>query len=107
MFLLAGNIHLLWMSTVLYGAGDGTVGDSLALMTISIELHLFRFFAGDQAQDPCQPSAYLKHIIAISAGRSGEFSLAVDANGYAYGWGYDKYGQCGNDESGNFVKDFA
>ena len=57
-------------------------------------------FRGDQAQDPCQPSAYLKHIIAISAGRSGEHSLAVDADGYPYGWGYNKYGQCGNGLSG-------
>ena len=50
---------------------------------------------------------YLRYIIAISAGRSGQHSLAVDANGYAYGWGYNKYGQCGNGESGSFVKDFA
>lgn len=46
-------------------------------------------------------SGYLEYIIAISAGRSGLHSLAVDANGYAYGWGYNKYGQCGNDESNN------
>lgn len=52
---------------------------------------------GLQAQDPCEPSDYLKHIIDISAGRNGRHSLAVDADGYAYGWGYNKYGQCGND----------
>jgi len=40
---------------------------------------------------------YLDDIVAISAGRSGLHSLAVDANGYGYGWGYNKYGQCGND----------
>jgi alpha-tubulin suppressor-like RCC1 family protein len=40
---------------------------------------------------------YLRHIIAISAGRSGRHSLAVDANNFVYGWGYNKYGQCGND----------
>jgi len=56
---------------------------------------------GEQADDPCQASAYLKHIIAISAGRSGEHSLAADANGYAYAWGYNKYGQCGNAVSGD------
>ena len=39
---------------------------------------------------------YLTYIAIISAGRSGLHSLAVDANGYAYGWGYNKYGQCGN-----------
>ena len=58
-------------------------------------------------QDPCSVTSALEHIIAISAGRSGQHSLAVDANGYAYGWGYNKYGQCGNGESGSFVKDFA
>ncbi len=42
-------------------------------------------------------SGYLEYIVAISAGRSGRHSLAVDANGYAYAWGYNKYGQCGND----------
>jgi alpha-tubulin suppressor-like RCC1 family protein len=40
---------------------------------------------------------YLSNIIQVSAGRSGRHSLAVDANGYAYAWGYNKYGQCGND----------
>ena len=64
-------------------------------------------FRGDQAQDPCQPSAYLKHITDISAGRSGQHSLAVDGEGHAYGWGYNQYGQCGNDRSGHFVKDFV
>jgi parallel beta-helix repeat protein len=43
---------------------------------------------------------YLKNIIAISAGRSGQHSLAVDANGFAFAWGYNYYGQCGNGESG-------
>ncbi len=56
---------------------------------------------GDQPDDPCQPSAYLKHITDISAGRSGQHSLAVDAEAYAFAWGYNEYGQCGNDQSGN------
>jgi hypothetical protein len=46
-------------------------------------------------------SGYLEYIIAISAGRSGQHSLAVDGDAYAYGWGYNKYGQCGNSESGD------
>lgn len=50
---------------------------------------------GEQPDDPCQPSAYLKHIIGISAGRSGEHSLAADANGYAYAWGRNTQGQLG------------
>jgi len=53
-------------------------------------------FRGEQADDPCQASDYLMHIIGISAGRSGEHSLAVDANGYAYAWGRNTHGQCGN-----------
>ena len=44
-------------------------------------------------------SGYLEYIIAISAGRSGEHSLAVDANNFAYAWGYDEYGQCGNGDA--------
>jgi len=56
---------------------------------------------GEQAQDPCNPNIFLKQIIGISAGRSGQHSLAIDANGYAYGWGYNEYGQCGNGESEN------
>ena len=47
------------------------------------------------------PNPNLARIIDISAGRSGEHSLAVDANGYVYAWGRNHYGQCGNDESGN------
>ncbi len=62
---------------------------------------------GGQPDDPSHPSAYLKHIIAISAGRSGEHSLAVDLNNLVYAWGRNEEGQCGNRESGNFVKDFA
>jgi len=45
-------------------------------------------------------AGYLQYIDSISAGRSGRHSLAVDANGYAYAWGYNKFGQCGNGESG-------
>jgi len=45
---------------------------------------------------------FLEDIIAISAGRSGEHSLAVDANNFVYAWGRNSDGQCGNDESGNY-----
>jgi alpha-tubulin suppressor-like RCC1 family protein len=44
---------------------------------------------------------YLRYIIAIAAGRSGQHSLAVDANNFVYGWGYNQYGQCGNGEYQN------
>jgi alpha-tubulin suppressor-like RCC1 family protein len=43
---------------------------------------------------------YLRYIIAISAGRSGEHSLAVDANNLVYAWGMNKEGQLGNDQNG-------
>jgi alpha-tubulin suppressor-like RCC1 family protein len=46
-------------------------------------------------------STYLEDIITISAGRSGRQSIAVDANHLVYAWGYNKYGQCGNGQSGN------
>lgn len=37
-------------------------------------------------------------IVYVSAGRSGTHSLAVDSNGYVYGWGNNEDGQCGNGE---------
>lgn len=46
-----------------------------------------RVLRGEQApEDPNNPDPNLARIIALSAGRSGQHSLAVDANGYAYGW---------------------
>ena len=91
----------------LSGAGAGIVGGQLGRNDVFESPFPVQVLRGDQPDDPCQSSDYLKHIIGISAGRSGRHSLAVDANGYGYGWGYNKYGQCGNGESGNFVKDFA
>jgi len=46
--------------------------------------------------DSNDPDPNLARIIDISAGRSGEHSLAVDANGYAYAWGRNEEGQLGN-----------
>jgi alpha-tubulin suppressor-like RCC1 family protein len=66
-----------------------------------------RVFRGDQPGDPCNPNDPLKYIIAISAGRSGEFSLAVDANGYVYGWGRNDAGQLGNGKSGDYEKELT
>jgi alpha-tubulin suppressor-like RCC1 family protein len=34
-------------------------------------------------------------------------SLALDVNGLVWSWGWNSEGQCGNGESGNFVKDCA
>ncbi len=56
---------------------------------------------GQQAPaDPNNPDPNLARIIDISAGRSGEFSLAADANGYAYAWGMNQEGQLGNNKLG-------
>lgn len=44
---------------------------------------------------------YLENIIAISAGRSGLHSLAVDANNFIWAWGRNEEGQLGNGESGS------
>lgn len=43
----------------------------------------------------------LPNIVAISAGRSGLHSLAADSSGYAWAWGYNYSGQCGNDSTQN------
>ena len=72
------------------GVGEGTSASSTPVQVLR----------GEQAAaDPNDPN--LARIVDISAGRSGEHSLAVDANGYAYAWGYNKYGQCGNEVSGD------
>ena len=41
----------------------------------------------------------LRNIVKVSAGRSGKHSLAVDSNGYVYGWGYNSSKQCGGSSS--------
>ncbi len=56
-------------------------------------------------QDPNNPNSFLRYIIQISAGRSGEHSLAVDANNFCYAWGYNEFGQLGNDEHGLVEKE--
>jgi parallel beta-helix repeat protein len=43
-------------------------------------------------------------VVYVSAGRSGEHSLIVDSNGYAYAFGLNDYHQCG-DESSDSQKD--
>jgi len=43
---------------------------------------------------------YLGNITCISAGRSGEHSLAVDSSDLVYAWGRNQEGQLGNDLNG-------
>jgi alpha-tubulin suppressor-like RCC1 family protein len=48
---------------------------------------------------------YLQDIDDVDAGWT--HSLALDVNGFVWSWGWNREGQCGKGESGNFVKDFA
>ena len=45
--------------------------------------------SGEQNDEPC---VYLENIVDISAGRSGEHSLAVSSDGYVWAWGRDNAG---------------
>jgi len=69
--------------------GDGTQSDRSTPVRVK---------SGDQ--DPGDPSSFLRYIECISAGRSGEHSLAVDANGFAWAWGRNNTGQLGNGQDG-------
>jgi len=60
---------------------EGQLGDSWQI-TRTTPVQVLR---GEQTSaDPNNPDPNLARIVDISAGRSGEHSLAVDANGYAY-----------------------
>ena len=69
---------------------------------------------GDNSNDPhstpvqvhgVDDVGYLGYIIAISAGRSGLHSIAVDTSNFVYAWGRNEEGQIGNDESGSDEKE--
>jgi alpha-tubulin suppressor-like RCC1 family protein len=80
-----------------YSGVLGTGSDDDAL----IENTLIRVWDGEMNT----PSDYLENIDDIDAGW--EHSLALDVNGFVWSWGWNREGQCGNGESGNFVKHFA
>jgi len=70
----------------------GQLGDE----TFTARTSPVQVLRGEQApEDPNNPDPNLTRIVGISAGRSGEHSLAADVNGYAYAWVYNEYGQCG------------
>ena len=75
--------------------GRGQLGNGYGVSSRSTPI---RVRAGEQsATDPNDP---LVNIIAISAGRSGEYSLAVsDPCGFVWAWGYNNCGQLGNNEN--------
>ena len=52
-------------------------------------------------------TTYLQNIDCISAGRSGEHSLAVSSSGLVYAWGRNEEGQLGNGESGGGEKELT
>ena len=54
-------------------------------------------------QNPAHPDSNLYNIIQVSTGRSGEHSLAIDANGFCYAWGLNNMGQCGVNASAMFL----
>ena len=66
--------------------GAGQLGDgSKTPRSVPIRVH-----GGEQG------APYLQNIICISAGRSGQHSLAIDANHYVWSWGFNNCGQLGN-----------
>ncbi len=77
--------------------GAGQLGNGKS-GTFEIETTPVQVLSGQQ--DTTDPNSPLKYIIDISAGRSGIHSLAVDANGFCWSWGYNFYGQLG---SGNYI----
>jgi len=86
----AGWTHSLALDSngMVWAWGDnyhGQLGDS------STEPHStpVKVLSGDQ--DPNDPNAPLKYIQSISAGRSGEHSLALDANGCVWAWGRTEF----------------
>jgi len=80
------------------GVGEGTSASSTPVQVLR----------GEQTpENPNDPDPNLARIIAISAGRSGEHSLAVDVNNLVYAWGRNQEGQCGNGESGTGYKEFV
>ncbi len=75
--------------------GDGQLGNG-AEGSKTYPIHVL---SGEQ--DPNNDDTFLKYIIDISAGRSGNHSLAVDANGFCYAWGLNNLGQLGDGSTAN------
>ena len=74
-----------------YDGGDYSPNQFAAYETTPVQV-----LTGEQ--DP-GGSTYLKDIIDIDAGRL--YSIALDADGYVWCWGFNHYGQLGNDSTDN------
>ena len=53
-------------------------------------------------RDPNSPTDANKGLQATQISAGGEHSLALGSDGYAYAWGYNTYGQLGNNSSYNY-----
>ena len=86
--------HCVWatggVDTINGYLGQLGNGDTVGSLT-PVQVH-----AGEQ--NPAHPSYPLRYITKISAGRSGEHSLAVDANNFCYAWGRNIEAQLGNNQ---------
>ena len=54
-----------------------------------------------RVRDPANPTDPSKGLQATQVSAGGDFSLAVGNNGYAYAWGWNYYGQLGNNTATN------
>ena len=55
-----------------------------------------------RVRDPASPADASKGLKAIQVSAGGAHSLAVGSDGYAYAWGYNHYGQLGNNTSSDY-----
>jgi len=83
------NNVLAWGNNAKGELGNGGTEDSYTPIKVK---------SGEQ--DPGNPNTFLEDIVAVSAGRSGEFSLALDNSKHVWSFGFNSKGQLGNGESG-------
>jgi alpha-tubulin suppressor-like RCC1 family protein len=89
--IAAGWIHSLALDKdqILWAFGAGNAGS----LGTGDEVDHFTPVKVHAGQQPSE-SAYLENIVSIGAGSA--HSLAVDADGYVWAWGYNNAGQLGN-----------
>ena len=89
----AGNSHSLAIGSdgYVYAWGDNTYGQ-LGNNTTSITYST----APARVRDPSNPSDTSKGLKAVQVSAGGDQSLAIDKDGNIWAWGYNMYGQLGN-----------